>query len=100
MLTPAMTTARSPRRMEPELPGLLVEGEPRLGIARHAAEHVVIQARDQGRELGAARCVEPRLRGVFRRGLRRGELHHSLTVEVPHAGAATMPRRFRGYPGG
>src|SRR5437870_13397986 len=58
MPTPAMTTARSPRRMEPELPGLRVEGVPRLGIARHAAEHVVIQARDQGRELGAARCVE------------------------------------------
>src|SRR3989449_10644428 len=51
-------------------------------FARHAAEHVVIQGRDQGRELGAARCVEPRLRGVFRRGLRRVELHHSLAVEV------------------
>src|SRR3989449_8359511 len=63
-------------------------------FARHAAEHVVIQARDQGRELGAARCVEPRLRGVFRRGLRRVELHHSLAVEVQHGGEETMRQRF------
>src|SRR5256885_13035034 len=51
------------------------------------------QARDQGRELGAARCVEPRLRGVFRRGLRRVELHHSLAVEVQHGGEETMRQR-------
>src|SRR2546426_3201873 len=100
MLTPAMTTARSPRRMEPELPGLRVEGVPRLGIARQAAKPVVIQARDEGRELGAARCVEPRLRGVFRRGLRRVELEHSLAVEVEHGGEETVRQRFSESPDG
>src|SRR5947199_945907 len=93
-VTPPMTTARSPRRMEPEPRRLRVEALPSLGIARHAAEHVVIQARDQGCELGPACGVEPSLHGVFRRGLRRVESQQVPTVEGGHGGGGTLGQGF------